>query len=65
MSNCLPRVANWEIAAGLHRSAAISMGLWLCRFMFSANLDAVVVLPEPCRPTNISTDGSWLDGVSR
>ena len=43
----------------------MSMGLWLCRFIWSASLEAVVVLPEPCSPTSMSTDGNWLEGVSR
>ena len=63
MSNCLPSVSNCWMAAGRRRSAAINSDLWLCLRTCRANLAAVVVLPEPCRPTSMIVVTGWLERV--
>ena len=62
---CSPRTRSCSRAAGLEVSAGTSRGK---RFFFSlihlAILAAVVVLPEPCRPTSMITAGRPLNSRS-
>jgi len=60
----LPRVSSCWMAAGRRRSAAMSRDLWFWRRRCRASLAAVVVLPEPCRPTNMMVVTGWLERVS-
>ena len=54
-----PRVLSWSTAAGRYTSAAASNGCCPCFWKWRASFAALVVLPEPCRPTSITTVGGW------
>ena len=58
--NSRPNWTSWSMAAGRWRSQAASMAGWLSLRRRSASLAAVVVLPEPCSPTSMMTDGGDL-----
>ena len=47
-------------AAGRLRSVPTTIGVWWSRRANSASFTAVVVLPEPCSPTSITTVGGAL-----
>ena len=59
MSSCLPSVWSWVTAAGRYGSAATSSGRWPSCEAGRASFAAVVVLPEPCRPTSMTTVGGF------
>src|SRR5688572_1602108 len=57
MPSCFPSVRSCSIAAGRYTSAATSNGRRPCLRSTFASFAAVVVLPEPWRPTRSSTVG--------
>ena len=64
-SSCRPSVSSCSTAAGRRMSPATSSALWPPRLRWRASLAAVVVLPDPCRPTSISTAGGRSEPVRR
>ena len=56
-----PSCTSWSTAAGRYTSAATSSGRWPSLRRRTASLAAVVVLPEPCSPTSITTAGLALE----
>ena len=52
-----PNCRNCSSAAGRYTSAATRNGAFCSRFSRAASLAAVVVLPDPCRPTSRTTEG--------
>ena len=59
MFNCAPTTCNCFIAAGLYTSHATSNGFFPCFLNKFANFPAVVVFPEPCKPTSIIIVGGF------
>ena len=59
MFSCAPTTWSCFIAAGLYTSQATSNGFLPCFRKRLASLPAVVVLPEPWRPTSIMTVGGF------
>ena len=57
--NCAPTTCNCLIAAGLYISHATRSGFLPCFLRIFASFPAVVVLPEPCNPTNIIIVGGF------
>ena len=54
---CPPSCSSCSLAAGRYTSAATRHGAFCSRFSRRASFAAVVVLPEPCKPTSKSSVG--------
>ena len=57
--SCFPITSNWSIAAGLYISQATIIGFLPCFLSKFASFPAIVVLPEPWRPTSIIIVGGF------